>query len=62
VENFIFLALPFLAFLGAKTSQKVKTSNRYIAVPSIVSFAVGWGWIFFCKVYDVVLSCGPDYI
>jgi len=49
MEYLIFLSLPLLAYLGAKTSQKIKVSNRYIVVPPLVSFAVGWAWIFFAK-------------
>lgn len=49
MEYLVFLSLPLLAYLGAKTSQKVKVSNKFIVVPPLVSFAVGWAWIFFAK-------------
>lgn len=56
MEYLAFLTLPFLAYIGAKTSQKVKISNKYLVVPPLVSFAVGWGWIFFAKYTEKSLA------
>jgi uncharacterized membrane protein len=56
MEYLFFLALPFLAFLGAHTSRKIKVSNRYMIVPPLVSFAVGWAWILFAKYTEMSLA------
>lgn len=44
-----FLALPFLGFSGAYSSQKIKKSNKLIFIPPLVSFAVGWLWVVVAK-------------
>ena len=56
MEYFVFLALPLLAFLGAHTSRKMKVSNKYMIVPPLVSFAVGWAWILFAKITNMSLA------
>jgi uncharacterized membrane protein len=56
MEYLAFLVLPFLAYLGAHTSRKVKVSNKYIIVPPLVSFAVGWTWILFAKHTEISLA------
>ena len=56
MENLIFLALPLLAFLGARTSKEIKITNKFIYIPPLISFAVGWGWIFFAKYTKMSLA------
>lgn len=56
MEYLFFLALPGLAFLGAYTSRKTKVSNKFIIIPPLVSFAVGWAWILFAKFTTMSLA------
>jgi hypothetical protein len=52
MEYLIFLFLPFLAYLGARTSRKTKVSNKYLIFPPLVSFAVDS----FCQEYKILIS------
>lgn len=46
-----FVALPFLAFLGAWTSRQFRRAGAtsLVFVPPLVSFTVGWGWMAVAK-------------